>query len=191
MILPERVLGRPGAHWMRSGLAIGPISWRTQATSSLRQGVGVCLAGHQRDVGVDALALDRVRVADHRGLGDLGVGDEGGFDLGRAHAVAGDVDHVVDPAGDPVVAVGVAAAAVAGEVVALVLAEVGRRRSARGRPRWCASGRASCRAIARTPSQARSRRAPRRSAGRAPPAGRRRRAGSPSRAWSGWRRAAG
>jgi hypothetical protein len=37
MILPERVLGRPGAHWMASGVAIGPISLRTQATSSLRR----------------------------------------------------------------------------------------------------------------------------------------------------------
>src|SRR5579883_1086269 len=36
MILPDRVLGRPGANWMRSGEAIGPISLRTQATSSLR-----------------------------------------------------------------------------------------------------------------------------------------------------------
>ena len=26
MILPERVLGRPGAHWIRSGVAIGPIA---------------------------------------------------------------------------------------------------------------------------------------------------------------------
>ena len=36
MILPERVFGRPGANWIRSGEAIGPISLRTQATSSLR-----------------------------------------------------------------------------------------------------------------------------------------------------------
>src|SRR5690349_19574643 len=36
MILPERVLGRPGAHWIRSGLAIGPISLRTHWISSLR-----------------------------------------------------------------------------------------------------------------------------------------------------------
>ncbi len=36
MILPERVLGRPGAHWITSGLAIGPISLRTQPTSSFR-----------------------------------------------------------------------------------------------------------------------------------------------------------
>ncbi|SMX50928.1 hypothetical protein MAA8898_05135 [Maliponia aquimaris] len=36
MILPERVLGRPGAHWIRSGEAIGPISVRTQVRSSLR-----------------------------------------------------------------------------------------------------------------------------------------------------------
>ena len=29
MILPERVFGRPGAHWMTSGTAMGPISLRT------------------------------------------------------------------------------------------------------------------------------------------------------------------
>ena len=34
MILPERVLGKPGANWMRSGEAIGPISLRTQSRSS-------------------------------------------------------------------------------------------------------------------------------------------------------------
>jgi hypothetical protein len=34
MILPERVFGRPGAHWIRSGLAMGPISVRTQTSSS-------------------------------------------------------------------------------------------------------------------------------------------------------------
>ena len=38
MILPERVLGRLGAHWIRSGVAIGPISLRTHCTSSLRKG---------------------------------------------------------------------------------------------------------------------------------------------------------
>ena len=36
MILPERVFGRLGAHWMTSGDAIAPISLRTHATSSLR-----------------------------------------------------------------------------------------------------------------------------------------------------------
>src|SRR5947209_5114029 len=36
MIFPERVLGRPGANWITSGAAMGPISLRTQATSSLR-----------------------------------------------------------------------------------------------------------------------------------------------------------
>ncbi len=36
MILPERVFGRPGAHWIRSGDAMGPISVRTQLRNSLR-----------------------------------------------------------------------------------------------------------------------------------------------------------
>ncbi len=39
--------------------------------------------------------------------------------------MAGDVDHVVDAAGDPVIAVGVAAAAVAGEILAGIGLEVG------------------------------------------------------------------
>jgi hypothetical protein len=45
--------------------------------------------------------------------------------LGGAEAMAGNVDHVVDAAGDPVIAVGVAAAAVAGEVLARIGLEVG------------------------------------------------------------------
>src|SRR3546814_19287055 len=40
------------------------------------------------------------------------------LDFRRAHAVAGNVDDVVDPAGDPVIAVGIAATAVAGEILA-------------------------------------------------------------------------
>ena len=37
MILPERVLGRPGAHWITSGAAKPPISWRTHLISSARR----------------------------------------------------------------------------------------------------------------------------------------------------------
>ncbi len=36
MILPERVFGSAGAHCRWSGLAIGPISLRTQLRSSVR-----------------------------------------------------------------------------------------------------------------------------------------------------------
>src|SRR5690606_7934368 len=91
---------------------------------NLLQFVGVDLVGLERDVGVDALALDLVGEADHGGLGDGRVRDEGAFDLGGAHAVAGDIDHVIHAAGDPVVAVLVAPAAVAGEVHAGVVAEI-------------------------------------------------------------------
>src|SRR5499427_8464826 len=82
-------------------------------------------AGHQRDVGVDALALDVVRVADDGGLRHLGMRHQRALDLGGAKPMAGDVDHVVHAAGDPVVAVGVTAAAVAGEVFAGIGLEIG------------------------------------------------------------------
>src|SRR5438093_6780930 len=45
--------------------------------------------------------------------------------LGGAEPVARHVEHVVDPPGDPVVAVLIAPAAVAGEVETAILAEVG------------------------------------------------------------------
>ena len=125
MILPERVLGRPGAHCSQSGEAIGPISLRTPAHQFHAQVVARLGAGDQGDIGVDALALDVVRRADHGGLRHLIVRHQRALDLGGAHAVAGDVDHVVDPAGDPVIAVGVAPAAVAGEILALVGGEIG------------------------------------------------------------------
>src|SRR3546814_4718065 len=59
-----------------------------------------------------------MRITNHRGLGDLEVGDQRALDFRRAHAVAGNVDDVVEPAGDPVIAVGIAATAVAGEILA-------------------------------------------------------------------------
>jgi hypothetical protein len=79
--------------------------------------------GIARDIGIDALALDRMRHAHHGGFGDLGMGHQRAFDLGRAHAVARHVDR--RPAGDPVIAVLVAAAAVAGEIPALERGEIG------------------------------------------------------------------
>jgi hypothetical protein len=53
------------------------------------------LADIERDVSVDALALDVVRRADHGRFRHLMVRDQGAFHLGGAHAVAGDVDHIV------------------------------------------------------------------------------------------------
>ena len=110
MILPERVLGRPGANWILSGVAIGPISLRTCPTRVFfRSSVGSTPC-FERHVGVDPLALDVVRVADDRRLGDRLVADQRALDLGGADPVAGDVDHVVDAAHQPEVAVLVDAA---------------------------------------------------------------------------------
>ena len=66
-----------------------------------------------------------MRIAHHCGLGDLRMGNQRAFNLGRTHPVARDVDHVIDPPRDPVIAIGIAAAAVAGEVIAAILAEIG------------------------------------------------------------------
>ncbi len=53
------------------------------------------------------------------------MGDQGAFDLGRAHAVARDIDDVVHPAGDPVIPVLVAPAAIAREISAGIGGEIG------------------------------------------------------------------
>ena len=124
MILPLRVLGRPGAHWITSGVAIGPISLRTCLTSSLRSSSVASTPVLKRDVGVDALTLDVVRESHHRRFADRRVADQGALDFGRSHPVAGNVDHVVHSAQQPVVAVLVLAASVAREIQSFVGAEV-------------------------------------------------------------------
>ena len=106
MILPERVFGRPGATGSRPA-AIGPISLADPGDQLLAQRLGRPRRA-SGDVGVDALALDVVRIADDGGLGDRGARRPARSRPRRAHAVAGDVDHVVDAAGDPVIAVLVA-----------------------------------------------------------------------------------
>ena len=79
----------------------------------------------QRDIGVDALALDVVRIADNGRFRDLGVGDERGFDLRRSHAVTRDIEHVVDAAGDPEIAVLVPPRAIAREIASREGGEIG------------------------------------------------------------------
>ena len=80
---------------------------------------------HGGDKGVDALALDVVGVAHHGGFGDLIMEHQGALHFSGADAMARDVDHIVDPPGDPVVAVFIAPCAIPGEVVAGVGLEVG------------------------------------------------------------------
>ena len=68
--------------------------------------------------------------------------DQRGFHFHGAEPVAGDVQHVVDAAHDPEVAVFIFARAVAGEVHAGDLRPVLAAHSARDRRRWCAACRA-------------------------------------------------
>src|SRR6266566_1838527 len=86
------------------------------ADQLLAQLLGWLFSGHQRHVGVDALSLDVVRVANHGSFRNLWMGDQRRFHFGSAKPVAGDIDHVVDAAGDPVIAVRIAAAAITGEI---------------------------------------------------------------------------
>ena len=106
---------------MSSGRAIAPIFWATCSfSSSAELPASASTPSFSGDERRDRLPLDLVRLADHRRLGDLRVVDQRALDLHRADAVAGDVEHVVDAAEQPEVAVGVALGAVAGEVGAVV-----------------------------------------------------------------------
>src|SRR4051794_7772900 len=73
----------------------------------------VALERHERR---DRLAGVLVALADARGLGDLRVRDDRRLDLRRRHAMARDVDDVVDAPDDPEVVVAVLAGGVADEV---------------------------------------------------------------------------
>ena len=110
---------------MSSGRAMAPIFLATCCRSSSTSAGGSLRAVLQGDERRDRLALELVRAADDRRFGDRRMVDERALDLHRADAVAGDVQHVVDAAEEPEVAVVVALGAVAGEVDAVrPLAEV-------------------------------------------------------------------
>ena len=53
------------------------------------------------------------------------MGDQRTLHLGRAHAVAGNIDYVVHTAGNPVIAILVATAAIASKIFALVGGKIG------------------------------------------------------------------
>ena len=108
---------------MSSGWASAPISLRTCCLSSLRKRFAR-LAALERDEHGHGFALDLVGPPHGGGFGHVRMADQGAFDLDRAQPMAGDVQHVVDAAHDPVVAVGVAAGVVAGQVVVRHLAPV-------------------------------------------------------------------
>src|SRR2546428_1412483 len=91
----------------------------------LKQGRGRLLAGLERDKSVDPLPFEVVRHTDYGSLGDRRMPAQGSLHLRRAQAMAGDVNHVIHPAGDPIVAVLVSAAAISSEVHTRVERKVG------------------------------------------------------------------
>ena len=80
---------------------------------------------HQGHISVDPLPLDRVRVAHHGGFRHRLVQHQGAFDFRRAETVARHIQHIVNAAGDPIVAILVPAGAVASEVLAGEGLEIG------------------------------------------------------------------
>src|SRR5262249_15793389 len=81
-------------------------------------------AGHQGDIGVDALTFDVVRVTDYPRFRNFRMRNECALDFGGAEAVSSDIDDIVDASGDPVVAIFVATAAVTREIFAGIGLEV-------------------------------------------------------------------
>jgi len=71
------------------------------------------LDGHK---GIDGLARELIAHPDDGSFGDGVVLDEGGFDLGRGETVTADVDHIVDAAADPVVALVITSSSVTREL---------------------------------------------------------------------------
>ena len=118
MDLPERVL-QGGCEsdlvGCKDAISLATCSARMREIIARGPARGLSWLGRVQQRG-DACALDVVGHADDRGLDDGRVGDERRLDLHGAHAMARDVDDVVDTAHDPEVAVGIAAGAVACEI---------------------------------------------------------------------------
>jgi hypothetical protein len=86
-------------------------------------------AGVERDIAVDALAFDIVGIAHDGGFCDQRVGDQSALNLRRAQTVAGDVQDIVHPSGDPPIAVRIPPGAVAGEIKAAIGGEIRLRKA--------------------------------------------------------------
>ena len=84
-------------------------------------GLDAFLHGDEAD---DALAFQFIWTTDDGGLGDGRMRNEGAFDFGGAETMTGDVEHVVDAANDPDVAVFVTTCSVASEIPAFEVAPV-------------------------------------------------------------------
>ncbi len=72
----------------------------------------------ENDEGHDLLALDFIGLADYGCLGDLGVRNGGGLDLCVGDSVSGYLQHIIDSALDPPVAILVAGGLVSSQVCA-------------------------------------------------------------------------
>ena len=81
-------------------------------------------AGHQADIGIDALAFDVMGVADNSGFRNSRVQYQRALYLCRSKSVPGNVDYVIDAPGNPIEAILVPARTIAGEIVTGVGGEV-------------------------------------------------------------------
>ena len=85
-----------------------------------RTTIGGIFTKDQRDISINALPLHIMRGADHCGFGYFRMGHQGAFHFCCPHAVTGYVDHIIDPAGNPVIAVRVPPATVASEIFPVI-----------------------------------------------------------------------
>ena len=76
-------------------------------------------------IDVNALTFQIMRHTDHGRLRHFGMGDQGAFHFRRSHTVAGDVDHVIDAPGDPVIPVRIAARPVTGGIHTVKSGKIG------------------------------------------------------------------
>ena len=81
-------------------------------------------SGDRGNVGIYPLAFDAVRVTDNRRLGDRLMGDQCAFHFGCSQPVAGNINDIVNPPGDPVIAILIAPGAVAGEILSGIGGEI-------------------------------------------------------------------
>ncbi len=79
----------------------------------------------ERHEGIERLAFDVVRHGRDGGFGDFGVAHQRALHFRRADAMAGDVHHVIYAAEQPVITIGIHAAAVTGEIHVLERREIG------------------------------------------------------------------
>ena len=80
---------------------------------------------HECDISINTLTFNIMWKTDHSSLSHCIMQNQRALHFGRAHAMTRDIDNIINPAGDPIIAILVPACAITGKIFTWEHLEIG------------------------------------------------------------------